>query len=79
MMTYLLQIFFPLLPGVESIWEPAKEELEEAVEKLQQGMDEGMESFKDAAEDVQREVERSRMTVYKRWRGLIESIKRGDD
>ena len=52
----LLQIFFPLLPGVESIWEPAVEEVEEAIQNLRGGIDEGMDVFKDAAEDVQKEV-----------------------
>lgn len=70
------QIFFPLLPGVESIWEPAREEVEEAVEKLRSGVDEGMEAFKDAAEDVQKELENSRKLAYKRWRELVKDLKK---
>lgn len=72
-----VQIFFPLLPGVESIWEPAREEVEEALENLRQGMDEGMEAFKDAAEDVQKDFENSRKLAYKRWREIVRDIRKG--
>lgn len=76
--TWLQQIFLPLLPGVESIWEPALEELEEAVDNLTQGVDDGLEIFKDAADDVQREFERSREAAYKRWRDMMKALKRRD-
>ena len=66
---------------MESIWEPAIEEVEEAIQNLRGGIDEGMDVFKDAAEDVQKEVERSRKAAYKQWRRLVKSLeqKRPDD
>lgn len=67
-----------MLPGVESIWEPALEELEEAVDNLAQGVDDGLDLFKDAADDVQREFERSREAAYKRWRDMMKALKRRD-
>lgn len=72
-----LQIFFPLLPGVVSIWEPAREEVEEALNNFREGMDTGMEVFKDAAEDVQKDFERSRKVAYKRWRDLVRDFRKG--
>lgn len=71
-----MQIFFPLLPGVQSIWEPAIEEVEEALDKLRDGMDEGMEVFKTQAEGVQKEFEESRKQAYNRWKQLVKEVKR---
>ena len=34
--TALLQVLLPLAPGVESIWEPLKEEFEENRDKVEQ-------------------------------------------
>lgn len=32
----MLQVFFPLAPGIESIWEPFQEEVEARVQEVQQ-------------------------------------------
>lgn len=37
-----LQVFFPLAPGIESIWEPFQEEVEERVQEVQRQIDEAM-------------------------------------
>ena len=37
-----LQIFFPLAPGIESIWEPFQEEVEERYDEVQHQIDEAM-------------------------------------
>jgi len=37
-----LQIFFPLAPGIESIWEPFQEEVEARVQEVQRQIDEAM-------------------------------------
>ena len=42
----LLQVFFPLLPGVESIYEPAMESAEEAMDDMKESMDHAMDSFR---------------------------------
>lgn len=38
----LLQIFFPLAPGIESIWEPFQEQVEERYDEVQHQIDEAM-------------------------------------
>ncbi len=38
----VLQLFFPLAPGIESIWEPFQEEVEERVQEVQRQIDEAM-------------------------------------
>lgn len=38
----VLQVFFPLAPGIESIWEPFQEEVEERVQEVQRQIDEAM-------------------------------------
>ncbi len=38
----VLQVFFPLAPGIESIWEPFQEEVEERVQEVQRQIDEVM-------------------------------------
>ena len=76
-MLYLfLQLFFPLLPGVQSIWEPAVEEVDEALDNLKMGMDEGMEAFRSQADEVKEEFEASRRVAYKRWRNLVKEVRR---
>jgi len=74
-----VQILFPLLPGVQSIWEPAKEEVEEALQNLREGLDEGMEVFKDATEDIQKEFDQSRRQAYKRWKQIVREIRKSRD
>ena len=37
-----LQVFFPLAPGIESIWEPFQEEVEERVQEVQRQIVEAM-------------------------------------
>lgn len=34
-----LQIFFPLAPGIESIWEPLQEEVQERYDEVQRQID----------------------------------------
>ena len=81
----MAQIFFPLLPGVESIWEPAVEEVEEALEELRGNVDKGMDVFKDASEGLQEEVERTRKSAERQWRKVVRMLeksggrKKGDD
>ena len=36
------QVFFPLAPGIESIWEPFQEEVEQRVQEVQQQIDDAM-------------------------------------
>ena len=38
----VLQVFFPLAPGIESIWEPFQEEVKERVQEVQRQIDEAM-------------------------------------
>ena len=38
----VLQVFFPLAPGIESIWEPFQEEVEERVQEVQRQIVEAM-------------------------------------
>ena len=38
----LLQVFFPLAPGIESIWEPFQEEVDGRVDEVQRRFDEAM-------------------------------------
>jgi len=38
----VLQVFFPLAPGIESIWEPFQEEVEERVQEVQRQIDDAM-------------------------------------
>ena len=71
-----LQLFFPLLPGVQSIWEPAVEEVDEALDNLKNGMDEGMDAFRSQADEVKEEFEASRRVAYKRWRNLVKELRR---
>ena len=40
------QVFFPLLPGVESIYEPAMESAEEVVDDLKENVDQALDSFR---------------------------------
>lgn len=42
MLAYFLQILRPLAPGVESIWEPLQEEIEEQVEEAERLVDESL-------------------------------------
>lgn len=35
----MLQIFFPLAPGIESIWEPLQEEVQQRYEEVQTQID----------------------------------------
>ncbi|KAK9857191.1 hypothetical protein WJX84_004091 [Apatococcus fuscideae] len=44
--TWLQQVFFPLLPGVESIYEPAMESAEEVVDDLKENVDQALDSFR---------------------------------
>ena len=37
-----MQVFFPLAPGIESIWEPFQEEVEERVQEVQRQLDVAM-------------------------------------
>ena len=36
---HILQIFFPLAPGIESIWEPLQEEVQQRYEEMQTQID----------------------------------------
>lgn len=74
-----MQVFFPLLPGVDTVWEPAVEEMEAAMEAIQEGMDEGMDAFRDATQDVQREFQKARESALRRWRKLLKSMPGRDD
>ncbi|KAK9865699.1 hypothetical protein WJX84_005878 [Apatococcus fuscideae] len=44
--TWLQQVFFPLLPGVESIYEPAMESAEEVVDEIKENVDQALDSFR---------------------------------
>ena len=47
-MAHPVQVFFPLAPGIESIWEPFQEEVEERIQEVQRQLDvamDGMISF----------------------------------
>lgn len=37
-----MQVFFPLAPGIESIWEPFQEEVVERVQEVQRQLDVAM-------------------------------------
>ena len=40
------QVFLPLLPGVESIYEPAMESAEEVVDDIKENMDQALGGFR---------------------------------
>ena len=44
----LLQIFFPLAPGIESIWEPFQEELQERYDEVQRHVDDVVDGMQHA-------------------------------
>lgn len=44
-LTFYLQVFFPLAPGIESIWEPFQEEVEARVQDVQQQFDDVMDGM----------------------------------
>ncbi|DBB18049.1 TPA: hypothetical protein ACH3X3_003041 [Trebouxia sp. C0006] len=55
--SWLAQVFFPLAPGIESIWEPFQEEVEERVQEVQRQIDEAMDDTWETAEEWKREVQ----------------------
>ena len=55
-MDCMLQVLFPLAPGIESIYEPAMEEVEEALEGAQEKMEHMQSELRQEAEQVQRKV-----------------------
>lgn len=54
---WLAQVFFPLAPGIESIWEPFQEEVQERVQEVQRQLDEVVDETLEAADEWKREVE----------------------
>ncbi|KAL0028666.1 hypothetical protein WJX79_009247 [Trebouxia sp. C0005] len=55
--SWLVQVFFPLAPGIESIWEPFQEEVEERVQEVQRQIDEAMDDTWETAEEWKQEVQ----------------------
>ncbi|KAK9902691.1 hypothetical protein WJX75_002901 [Coccomyxa subellipsoidea] len=55
--TWLQQVLFPLAPGIESIYEPAMEEVEEALERGRENMEHMQSEVRREADEVQRKVE----------------------
>lgn len=52
-----VQVFFPLAPGIETIYEPAMEEVEEALENARKNMEHMHADISDAAHRVEKRVE----------------------
>ncbi|CAL8466419.1 g5955 [Coccomyxa elongata] len=55
--TWLQQVLFPLAPGIESIYEPAMEEVEEALEGAHEKMEHVQSELRQEADYLQRKVE----------------------
>ncbi len=53
----MLQVLFPLAPGIESIYEPAMEEVEEALEGAHEKMEQVQSELRQEADHLQRRVE----------------------
>ncbi|KAL0034634.1 hypothetical protein WJX77_000317 [Trebouxia sp. C0004] len=55
--SWLAQVFFPLAPGIESIWEPFQEEVEERIQEVQCQFDGAMDDTWETAEEWKQEVQ----------------------
>ncbi|KAL3140806.1 hypothetical protein ABBQ32_005349 [Trebouxia sp. C0010 RCD-2024] len=55
--SWLAQIFFPLAPGIESIWEPLQEEVQQRYEEVQTQIDDVVDDTKEMADQWKRELE----------------------
>ncbi|KAK9812839.1 hypothetical protein WJX72_004577 [[Myrmecia] bisecta] len=77
--TWLQQVFLPLWPGLDSVWEPAQEELEELTERMQLDMEAAMESARSTAKEsdkmVEEMVRKARDETHKSWEETLKVVK----